>query len=212
MIIHAVKRVLVCCFVLIALLPAEPHAANLREVLWMAAKKVKVEPVATLELLARVESGMNPLAIHLSAPFPLDGTLRSMGVPFNGYWQRGRHHYALAPKSREQAEAVLLWATQYREVRYDVGLLQIYRGNVERRNLDPLKLLDPNVNAIVGGVIFKECHDRYQDFWRAVECYHHGHYKGGTTYYSRNVYKAIQAILREHKEASVANDSSKSPS
>lgn len=200
--------IVLLCSILV-LLPAAPSSAgSLRYILWKAGKKIGVDPVATLELLARVESNMNPLAIHLSSRSPLDSILRNHGIPHTGYRTREQYHYALSPRDRQQAEAVLRWASSRRDVSYDVGLLQIWRGNVEGRGLDPLALLDPEKNAFVGGVIFRECHERYRgNFWSAVECYHHGHYKGRTTYYSRNVYRAIQDMLREYRAAASSSSS-----
>jgi hypothetical protein len=177
---------------------AEQTDGELRNILWATANYLEIDPMATLELLARVESDMNPLAIHLSARKPLDAALTRAGIPFNRYISKGRYHYSVSPENKEQAEALLIWASRNKSVSYDVGLMQIWRGNVERFNLDPTKLLEPKFNALIGGKIFKECMDRYQgDFWRSVECYHHGRYKGRTTYYSRNVFKTIQALLQE---------------
>jgi hypothetical protein len=206
-----IRKIMFCGMLLFAsvLSSAVPlRAENLRGILWETGRRIGLNPIATLELLARVESNLNPLAIHLSSRSSLKPILQGAGVPHTSYLARGRYHYSLSPRSRQQAEAVLRWAAKHREISYDVGLLQIWRGNVESRGLDPLDLLDPIKNALVGGLIFRECHDRYGEFWRAVECYHHGHYKGRTTYYSRNVYRAIQAMLQEYRAAASGSPAS----
>ncbi len=174
-----------------------PDLSNpLREVVRAAARRVGVKPAGVMEVLATVESQLNPYALHLSATFPLDGALRAAGIPFKGYRYRGRYHYAVIPLNYTQAAGVLEWAKP-RAIWYDVGLLQIFRGNVERYKLDPIALLNPRNNAIVGAFIFKQCADRYPgNFWGAVECYHGGRYTGHLTAYSGAVRTQIVKLLK----------------
>lgn len=174
-----------------------PNLSNpLRRVLRSAAKRVGVKPVAIMEVLATVESRMNPYAIHLSARYPLGAALRAAKIPFTAYTSGDRYHYVVTPKNYTQAAGILEWA-QTTTVWYDVGLLQIFRGNVERYKLNPVALLNPRNNAIVGSYIFKQCSDRYPgNFWAAIECYHRGAYHGYLTPYASRVRGQIVRLLK----------------
>ena len=189
-------RVLVLLVFLSAWIPGECLGESLHKILFDTARQLSIDPPAALNVLAEVESGVNPLAIHLSSRARLDPALKLVNVRYASDKSNGRYHYSVLPESKAQAAALVRWAAKHDHISYDVGMMQIWKGNVRRYGLDPVQLLDPHYNAFIGGEIFRKCLDRYDgSFWQAVECYHHGRYKGRPTYYSRNVVAAINSLL-----------------
>lgn len=176
--------------------PGECPGESLHKILFDTARQLSIDPPAALNVLAEAESGVNPLAIHLSSRAKLDAALKLVDVKYSSYTSKGRYHYSVSPGSKAKAAALVRWADKHDHISYDVGMMQIWEGNVRRYGLDPVRLLDPHYNALIGGEIFRKCLNRYNgSFWRAVECYHHGSYKGRPTYYSRNVGAAINSLL-----------------
>ena len=172
------------------------YGHDLHSILLAAGNHYNISPPAVLNALAIVESNMNPLAINMSSRQNLAEVLKKKNVPHTAYTRNGRYFFSIRPRDRAQAEKLIHWGASSDHISYDVGLMQIWKGNVNHYNLDPIELLDPIPNALAGGMIFRKCLDRYKkSVWEAIECYHHGHFKGEPTYYSENVYAAIKRLV-----------------
>ena len=103
-------------------------------------------PAWLIEAIARQESGLNPLAVNVA----------------------GKDYY---PATRQKAEAIIA-AAQASGKSFDVGLMQINRWWIERHNIPPASLLDPEVNRAWGVWILEQEIARHGLNWRAVGKYH----------------------------------------
>jgi len=151
--------------------------------------------------LAIKESNFNPLAVHLSSPARpatrLGWKLHLLGVPYTYYQRNGRYHYNARPQTYQQATKLLRWAQTKRFVWYDVGLFQVSNFKMEDMDLDPVHLLNPEINAVYAAQIFRKCLDSERGTAYALECYHRGRSRGKITSYALHTLK-IAKRLRRH--------------
>ena len=103
-------------------------------------------PPALVKAIARQESGLNPLAVNVA----------------------GKSYY---PATREEAERIIREAIASGKS-FDVGKMQINSWWMERFSIDPLSLLDPDVNEAWGKWILAEEIARHGLSWQAVGKYH----------------------------------------
>ena len=96
--------------------------------------------------IARQESGLNPLCINVEG---------------EDFW----------PKTRAEAEAIIRKA-QKKDQSYDVGLMQINSQWIRQWNIDPVSLLNPEINILYGLRILKNEIRRHGMNWRAIGSYH----------------------------------------
>ena len=87
-------------------------------------------PAWLIEAIARQESSQNPLAVNVA----------------------GKDYY---PATRQEAEAIIA-AAQGSGKSFDVGVMQINRWWMERHNIPPTSLLDPEVNRTWGVWILEQ--------------------------------------------------------
>ncbi len=96
--------------------------------------------------IADIESGFNPWAVNI----------------------QGKSHYL---RDRESALALIRKASSQRKS-YDIGLMQINSYWLDRLNLDPVDVLDPKINVIIGCWILSEELKRHGMTWKAIGAYH----------------------------------------
>ena len=82
---------------------------------------------------------------------------------------RGRGHFFA---SREEAEAALQQHFDAGRRSIDIGLMQVNWRYHRQRLGSPQLALDPYHNLRVAAEILRDCHQRRQDWWAAVGCYH----------------------------------------
>ena len=99
-----------------------------------------------VQAIAEHESGLNPLAINI----------------------QGKGFY---PKGRSEAQALIQEAMKS-GASYDVGIMQINSYWIKRLQLDPVSLLEPEINLSLGVKILKKEIERYGFTWKAVGSYH----------------------------------------
>ena len=117
----------------------------------------KAEPPGLLvEVIARQESGLNPLAINIA----------------------GKSYY---PCTREEAERLIRQAITAGQS-FDVGKMQINSWWMERYAIDPFSLLDPAINERWGKWILAEEIARHGLNWKAVGKYHSPDLERGRRY------------------------------
>lgn len=134
----------------------------------LAVTAVAAEPQAPawlIEAIARQESSLNPLAVNVA----------------------GKDYY---PATRQEAERIIA-AAQASGKSFDVGLMQVNRWWIERHNIPPASLLDPDVNRQWGVWILEQEIARHGFNWRAVGKYHSPDAERGRQYAWR-VYTAAQ--------------------
>ena len=106
----------------------------------------------------------------------------------------GAHRATIYPKSNEQAKLLLLSLNRL-HLDYDVGLMQINKYNIEKRHLQPIRLLsDVFYNIDIGARIYKECSNRFSNIEDSFECYNKG--------YDRRKfnYRYSDAIINKYKK------------
>lgn len=103
-------------------------------------------PPALVNAIARQESGLNPLAVNVA----------------------GKSYY---PATREEAERLIRDALAAGKS-FDVGKMQINSWWMKRFGIDPIALLDPDVNESWGKRILAEEIARHGLNWQAVGKYH----------------------------------------
>lgn len=113
-------------------------------------------PPALITAIARQESGHNPLAVNIA----------------------GKSHY---PATREEAERLICEAIAAGKS-FDVGKMQINSWWMERFAIDPVSLLDPDVNEAWGKRILAEEISRHGLNWQAVGKYHSPDHERGRQY------------------------------
>ena len=113
-------------------------------------------PTQLVEAIARQESGLNPLAVNIA----------------------GKSYY---PATREEAERLIREALAVGKS-FDVGTMQINSWWMERLAIDPLSLLDPDVNEAWGKRILAEEIARHGLNWKAVGKYHSPDLERGRQY------------------------------
>lgn len=128
-------------------------------------------PAWLIEAIARQESSLNPLAVNVA----------------------GKDYY---PATRQEAEAIIA-AAQASGKSYDAGLMQINRWWIERHNIPPASLLDPDVNRQWGVWILEQEIARHGFNWLAVGKYHSPDEERGRQY-------AWRVFAASHKSAKPA--------
>lgn len=103
-------------------------------------------PPALIKAIAKQESGLNPLAINVAGE-------------------------SYSPATREEAERIIREAMAAGKS-FDVGKMQINSWWMERFTIDPLSLLDPDLNEAWGKWILAEEIARHGLSWQAVGKYH----------------------------------------
>ncbi len=103
-------------------------------------------PPSLVKAIARQESGLDPLAINVA----------------------GKSYY---PATRAEAEQLIREAMAAGKS-FDVGKMQINSWWMERFTIDPLSLLDPDVNEAWGKWILTEEIARHGLNWQAVGKFH----------------------------------------
>lgn len=106
--------------------------------------------------IAKQESGLNPLAVNVA----------------------GKTYY---PATREEAERLIREAIAAGKS-FDVGKMQINSWWMERFAIDPVSLLDPDVNEAWGKRILAEEIARHGLNWQAVGKYHSPDQERGRQY------------------------------
>lgn len=134
-------------------------------------------PPALVNAIARQESGLNPLAVNIA----------------------GKSHY---PATREEAERLIRGAIAAGKS-FDVGKMQINSWWIKRFSIDPMSLLDPDVNEAWGKRILAEEIARHGLNWQAVGKYHSPDLERGRQYAWR-IYYHYAGPSASHKEASHA--------
>ena len=137
-------------------------------VLAFAVTAVAREPQAPawlIEAIARQESSLHPLAINIA----------------------GKDHY---PATRQEAERIIA-AAEASGKSFDVGLMQVNRWWMQRYNIPPASLLDPDINRQWGIWILEQEIARHGYNWRAVGKYHSPDEERGR-HYAWKVYSAAQ--------------------
>lgn len=99
-----------------------------------------------VQAIAEHESGLNPLAINI----------------------QGKGYY---PKEKTAAIALIHEAVKS-GASYDVGVMQINSYWIKRLRLDPISLLEPETNILLGVKILKNEIERHGFTWKAVGSYH----------------------------------------
>jgi len=82
---------------------------------------------------------------------------------------RGRGHFFA---SRREAEAALQDLLDQGRRSIDIGIMQVNWRYHRQRLGSPRLALDPYHNLRVAAEILHDCHQRRQDWWAAVGCYH----------------------------------------
>jgi len=82
---------------------------------------------------------------------------------------QGRGHFF---DSRQEAEAALQQHFDQGRRSIDIGLMQVNWRYHRQRLGSPQLALDPYHNLRVAAEILRDCHQRRQDWWAAVGCYH----------------------------------------
>ena len=118
--------------------------------------KAQEPPPALVKAIARQESGLNPLAVNVA----------------------GKSYY---PATREEAERLIREAIAAGKS-FDVGKMQINNWWMNRFGIDPVSLLDPDVNEAWGKRILAEEIARHGLNWRAVGKYHSPDVERGRRY------------------------------
>ncbi|MDL2315572.1 lytic transglycosylase domain-containing protein [Desulfovibrio sp. OttesenSCG-928-A18] len=131
-------------------------------------------PPALVKAIARQESGLNPLAINIA----------------------GKSYY---PGTREEAERLIREALAAGKS-FDVGKMQINSWWMKRFTIDPISLLDPDVNEAWGKHILAEEITRHGLNWQAVGKYHSPDPERGRRY-AWLVYRHYAGQSASHKEA-----------
>lgn len=103
-------------------------------------------PPKLVEAIAVQESGLNPLAVNVAGK-------------------------SYSPATREEAERIIQSA-QASGKSFDVGLMQINSWWMERYDIPPASLLDPEINAAWGKWILAQEISRHGLNWLAVGKYH----------------------------------------
>lgn len=103
-------------------------------------------PPAMITAIAKQESGLNPLAVNVS----------------------GKSYY---PDTREEAERLIREAIAAGKS-FDVGKMQINSWWMNRFGIDPVSLLDPDLNEAWGKRILAEEIAQHGLSWQAVAKYH----------------------------------------
>ena len=132
-------------------------------------------PAWLIEAIARQESSLNPLAVNVA----------------------GKDYY---PATRKEAEAIIA-AAQASGKSFDVGLMQINRWWMERHNITPTSLLDPEVNRAWGVWILEQEIARHGLNWRAVGKYHSPDEERGRQY----AWRVFTAAQKASQPATPAN-------
>ena len=137
-------------------------------------------PPALVKAIAKQESGLNPLAVNVA----------------------GKSYY---PATREEAERLIREAIAAGKS-FDVGKMQINSWWMNRFGIDPVSLLDPDVNEAWGKRILAEEIARHGLNWQAVGKYHSPDTERGRQY-AWFVYRhyAGQSASSTQKEPSHAN-------
>lgn len=99
-----------------------------------------------VQAIAEHESGLNPLAINI----------------------QGKGFY---PKGKSEAQALIQEAMKS-GASYDVGIMQINSYWIKRLQLNPVSLLEPEINVSLGVKILKNEIERHGFTWKAVGSYH----------------------------------------
>lgn len=103
-------------------------------------------PASLAMAVANVESGFHPWAINI----------------------QGKSHYM---ENRESALALIERASAQRKS-FDIGVMQINSYWLRRLKLDPVDVIDPRINIIIGCWILSEELKRYGMTWKAIGAYH----------------------------------------
>ena len=132
-------------------------------------------PAPLVEAIARQESGLNPLAVNVA----------------------GKSYY---PATREEAERLIREAIAAGKS-FDVGKMQINSWWMNRFGIDPVSLLDPDVNEAWGKRILAEEIARHGLNWQAVGKYHSPDSERGRQYAWRIYHHYAGPRASTHKEA-----------
>lgn len=144
----------------------------------LAAKCAPQVAVSTLHAIAKVESGLNPLAINV-----------------NGQWRIQRQ-----PRDIDEAKAWLRWLVANGHS-VDVGLMQVNTMNFKWTGLTPDNAFDPCINLAAGASVLQAAYRRMRArepdpqtaLQRAVSAYNTGHpSKGFTNGYVARVVRAAR--------------------
>lgn len=103
-------------------------------------------PPSLAMAIADIESGFNPWAVNI----------------------QGKSYYM---RDRESALALIRKASAQRKS-FDIGLMQINSYWLDRLGLDPVDVLSPKINVIIGCWILSEELKRYGMTWKAIGAYH----------------------------------------
>ncbi len=137
--------------------------------------KAQEPPPALVKAIARQESGLNPLAVNVA----------------------GKSYY---PATREEAERLIREAIAAGKS-FDVGKMQINSWWMNRFGIDPVSLLDPDVNEAWGKRILAEEIARHGLNWQAVGKYHSPDSERGRQYAWRIYLHYAGPRASTHKEA-----------
>lgn len=135
-------------------------------------------PGALLEVVARLESGMNPLAVNVE----------------------GKTFF---PADREEAEGIIRKAREAGKS-YDVGLFQINSWWIERYGIPPESLLDAKINRQWGMFIMADEIARHGLTWMAVGKYHSPDVERARRY-AWKVYERYAGTAKEREHGKAAN-------
>ena len=130
-----------------------------------------------LVAISKVESNHNQYAIG-TMPNEQEQSeklliyLRSMNI---NHKSNGKKNIAIFPNDETEAKLAFLFIDRM-NINYDLGLLQINKFNVEKRELDAFKLLeDIYYNISIGATILRECAAyNSRDALSSIECYNKG--------------------------------------
>ena len=134
-----------------------------------------ITPPGLVEAIARQESGLNPLAVNVA----------------------GKSYY---PATREEAERLIREAIAAGKS-FDVGKMQINSWWMNRFGIDPVSLLNPDVNEAWGKRILAEEIARHGLNWQAVGKYHSPDSERGRQYAWRIYHHYAGPRASTHKEA-----------
>lgn len=148
------SRMKMCIFLLCLIVLAQP--AHALEKLFSRHCASAGVPKDLAMAVARQESGLRPLCVNVAG---------------KDYW----------PESRAEAAEIIRKA-QKENRSFDVGLMQINSQWISRWGMDPVSLLDPEVNIRCGLRILREEIGRHGLNWRAVGSYHSPNPERGRRY------------------------------
>jgi soluble lytic murein transglycosylase-like protein len=127
-----------------------------------------------LKAVAKVESNFHNFAIGITIKDRLQISNFFKKNKIKTY-KLSKRRASVFPENISQALKVIKYA-KLKKHDYDIGLMQINKYNIERRNLDIKKLLtNKYYNVDIGAKILKECADRnVGNVIYSLECYNKG--------------------------------------